>query len=399
MSCSKQFVVDKSEDSDVTLEANFIEKLARMVREQEATTRAVTWTVNGESVLVYDCEGLNLRRYFNHDNFSSLARQLNMYGFTKRAGRRSDTFQCSFYHPLFHRDHPENWSQIYRGMPRANPPAVNEDLGLQEELDAILTEHRASTAAMVAQFTTTMDGLAKTAEALNAELTRSAEREQNMSRQLARIERFVQDTFGAENFQRIQQQLEHNRQQAQRARVLPTSEAATRRYTARSTPSTPLMQASRTARRDSTSVPPSPRIQQRRAEPIDSISVQAIPAYARGDQYAHARQQQQPQQQQDPQRAVAEEIFNAFSPTQNNGFVFNVLTNPMGDVFTGLNLSVGQVGHAAEIAPHMVGVNTHVRTAWGDVVHVANEANVEPEELDAYLQRDDCREPVIPRRQ
>jgi hypothetical protein len=47
-----------------------------------------------------------LPRYFNHNNYASFLRQLNVYGFTK-VSTETKGHEREYAHPCFLRDHPE----------------------------------------------------------------------------------------------------------------------------------------------------------------------------------------------------------------------------------------------------------------------------------------------------
>jgi hypothetical protein len=81
----------------------FITKLYKMLNDADThdteTHAVVSWGLSNDSVLIKEQGALGsqvLPRYFKHGNVSSFVRQLNMYGFRKRAAKTME-----FYSPLF----------------------------------------------------------------------------------------------------------------------------------------------------------------------------------------------------------------------------------------------------------------------------------------------------------
>lgn len=102
----------------------FITKLLAMVDDQ-ANTGLIYWAKNGETFIVTDADKLaeeELPKYFKHKNFTSLVRQLNMYGFhkvTAAGGVKNVTPKdqpqlWEFVHPCVQRSHPELLIHIKR---------------------------------------------------------------------------------------------------------------------------------------------------------------------------------------------------------------------------------------------------------------------------------------------
>eukprot|EP00581_Thalassiosira_minuscula_P012300 CAMPEP_0183720116 /NCGR_PEP_ID=MMETSP0737-20130205/12820_1 /TAXON_ID=385413 /ORGANISM="Thalassiosira miniscula, Strain CCMP1093" /LENGTH=573 /DNA_ID=CAMNT_0025949931 /DNA_START=92 /DNA_END=1813 /DNA_ORIENTATION=+ len=74
----------------------------------------VSWVPSGEAFRISDLSRLEsetLPQYFRHSRFQSLVRQLNFYNFRKI--NRERTFWV-YYHPLFHRDRPEEMHKLRR---------------------------------------------------------------------------------------------------------------------------------------------------------------------------------------------------------------------------------------------------------------------------------------------
>lgn len=90
----------------------FVLKLCNMVN--GAPDDVVSWVPSGEAFRISDLSRLEsetLPRYFRHSRFQSLVRQLNFYNFRKI--NRERTFWV-YYHPLFHRDRPEDMPKLRR---------------------------------------------------------------------------------------------------------------------------------------------------------------------------------------------------------------------------------------------------------------------------------------------
>lgn len=113
------------------------------------------WLPSGEAFRISDLvrlESETLPQYFRHNRFQSLVRQLNFYNFRKI--NRERTFWV-YYHPLFHRDRPEEMPKLRRRTcpgydGRKNRPSgglspYDDMMGEDEDID----EYAASTATMV----------------------------------------------------------------------------------------------------------------------------------------------------------------------------------------------------------------------------------------------------------
>lgn len=75
----------------------------------------VSWIQGGEAFMIHDEMSAKLgeamKKHFRHSKFTSLHRQLNSYGFIKH---RKGKYKGAFQHKSFHRDRPEDLSQITR---------------------------------------------------------------------------------------------------------------------------------------------------------------------------------------------------------------------------------------------------------------------------------------------
>lgn len=92
--------------------SGFVLKLYQMVN--GAPDDIVSWVPSGEAFRITDLSRLEsdtLPSYFRHSRFQSLVRQLNFYNFRKI--NRERTFWV-YYHPLFHRDHPDKLCELRR---------------------------------------------------------------------------------------------------------------------------------------------------------------------------------------------------------------------------------------------------------------------------------------------
>jgi len=78
------------------------------------TMSILQWVPSGEAIRISNLarlESETLPQYFRHSRFQSFVRQLNFYNFRKINGGR--TFWV-YYHPLFHRDRPEEMHKLRR---------------------------------------------------------------------------------------------------------------------------------------------------------------------------------------------------------------------------------------------------------------------------------------------
>ena len=66
-------------------EPSFLVKLYKILNENECNSY-IHWSQDGLSIIISDSNGLTkkvLPKYYNHHNFASFVRQLNMYNFHK----------------------------------------------------------------------------------------------------------------------------------------------------------------------------------------------------------------------------------------------------------------------------------------------------------------------------
>ncbi|MDP2434925.1 MAG: heat shock factor family protein [archaeon] len=94
----------------------FILKTYALLEDPE-TDHYIRWTPAGDSFIVSNVEAFQqnvLGKHFNHSNFCSFVRQLNLYGFHKLSGDPSNSVFHFGGQPLFHRDSPSLLSQIKR---------------------------------------------------------------------------------------------------------------------------------------------------------------------------------------------------------------------------------------------------------------------------------------------
>mmetsp|Transcript_4196 Transcript_4196/g.15472 ORF Transcript_4196/g.15472 Transcript_4196/m.15472 type:complete len:579 (-) Transcript_4196:88-1824(-) len=92
---------------------NFLQRTFEMLSKPELA-EYVSWNADGTSIIVHKVNKFStvvLPRFYNHSNYASFTRQLNMYDFKKTSSEPS----CREYkHPLFQRDRPELVAQIKR---------------------------------------------------------------------------------------------------------------------------------------------------------------------------------------------------------------------------------------------------------------------------------------------
>jgi len=100
--------------------AVFIQKTYDMISRCDQTIAC--WSDSGDVFIVKDHNKLAkifIPRYFDHNNFSSFARQLNFYGFRKINSFHENNLgnpnnHVKFFHEAFQRDHPELLCNIKR---------------------------------------------------------------------------------------------------------------------------------------------------------------------------------------------------------------------------------------------------------------------------------------------
>ncbi|KAJ7476174.1 HSF-type DNA-binding-domain-containing protein, partial [Mycena latifolia] len=113
----------------------------------------ISWTELGTSFVVSNVGEFGrgiLGRHFNHNNFSSFVRQLNMYGFhkinrTPRAQRTaSDAQTWEFSHPKFLRGRPDLLDEIEPTalQPRPVPRRIELPGEVAAQLDALRDENQ-----------------------------------------------------------------------------------------------------------------------------------------------------------------------------------------------------------------------------------------------------------------
>lgn len=114
----------------------------------------ISWTEKGDTFRVHNANLLAqevLPKYYKHRNFTSLVRQLNMYGFHKvvgvdQGGLKGNSDQVwEFIHPYVHRDHPELLPHVRRkdaSMSAAKSKSGKTDVNsIVSELHTIRFEH------------------------------------------------------------------------------------------------------------------------------------------------------------------------------------------------------------------------------------------------------------------
>eukprot|EP00978_Attheya_sp_CCMP212_P031165 scaffold116874_cov49-Attheya_sp.AAC.1 len=105
--------------------ASFAENVHAMITEGASTEPdIVQWIANGEAFTIHETGsklGELLMKYFDHKKYSSLQRQLNMYGFKKCVIGK---YTGGFWHPHFHRDHGTS-DELAKIKRRAPPKPLN----------------------------------------------------------------------------------------------------------------------------------------------------------------------------------------------------------------------------------------------------------------------------------
>ncbi|KAL7531421.1 hypothetical protein ACHAXR_004028 [Thalassiosira sp. AJA248-18] len=119
------------------------------------------WVPSGEAFRISDLSRLEsetLPLYFRHSRFQSLVRQLNFYNFRKI--NRERTFWV-YYHPLFHRDRPEEMHNLRRrtcpgydgrrnrpipALPSMPPPPPDNSINWSTEADNNMSQEKTTSA-------------------------------------------------------------------------------------------------------------------------------------------------------------------------------------------------------------------------------------------------------------
>eukprot|EP00040_Diaphanoeca_grandis_P029487 m.172847 g.172847 ORF g.172847 m.172847 type:complete len:377 (-) comp31702_c0_seq2:207-1337(-) len=108
----------------------FIVKLIALINDP-TNGDLIYWSQDGDTFKVANMKALaenELPKYFKHNTFASLVRQLNMYGFHKvpanpivKMTTKAEQEIVEFHHPCVHRDHPELLTKIKRKEPKKHP--------------------------------------------------------------------------------------------------------------------------------------------------------------------------------------------------------------------------------------------------------------------------------------
>lgn len=125
----------------------FITKLLAMVNDP-SNDGLIFWSKNGETFIVTDADKLaaeELPKYFKHQNFTSLVRQLNMYGFhkvtaaggVKNVTPKNEPQLWEFVHPCVQKQHPELLVHIKR---KENSQKSRQRTMAKEDAHSILGE-------------------------------------------------------------------------------------------------------------------------------------------------------------------------------------------------------------------------------------------------------------------
>lgn len=121
---------------DAVVIAPFLSKLYQLVS-AISTDSCVTWTEDGDSFVITNQEHFSrnvLPVYFKHSNIRSFIRQLNTYGFRKRANISSNDDCVEFYHPKFRKGQPGMLMKIKRcHQPKAQARANKAAVAVPEE--------------------------------------------------------------------------------------------------------------------------------------------------------------------------------------------------------------------------------------------------------------------------
>lgn len=95
--------------------AAFIQKTYNMIC--QCDENIACWDESGETFIIKDPRRLSIThipRYFDHNNFSSFARQLNFYGFRKIINTDTYVHHVRFYHEYFCKGRPDLLCRIKR---------------------------------------------------------------------------------------------------------------------------------------------------------------------------------------------------------------------------------------------------------------------------------------------
>eukprot|EP00055_Hartaetosiga_balthica_P008088 m.29016 g.29016 ORF g.29016 m.29016 type:complete len:456 (-) comp6114_c0_seq1:1043-2410(-) len=137
---------DEDEDGKIP---SFIQKLMNIVNDP-STDNLISWSESGDMFRVHDASGLAkeiLPKYFKHNNFNSLVRQLNMYGFHKvvglEGGIKGEQEEWEFVHPCVRRDKPLWLHHIKRKDPAHKRQVTRKEVdGVVRDLHTIKDEQQ-----------------------------------------------------------------------------------------------------------------------------------------------------------------------------------------------------------------------------------------------------------------
>eukprot|EP00051_Salpingoeca_urceolata_P031959 m.13689 g.13689 ORF g.13689 m.13689 type:complete len:407 (-) comp4630_c0_seq1:142-1362(-) len=175
----------------------FLTKLMAMVNDP-TTDNLISWSQNGNTIVVHNSSQLAkevLPNYFKHSNFTSLVRQLNMYGFHKVIGVDDGAIQGTathkgpgkeweFVHPSVHRDKPELLVNVRRKDGASKKKLDKKEVGeVLSDLEAL----RGQNTAISTQFSS----LQRENQLLWTEVRDLRQRHQQTQRQLAAMYSFL----------------------------------------------------------------------------------------------------------------------------------------------------------------------------------------------------------------
>jgi len=118
-----------------SLVSPFVEKTFELVSVDIASQQnpnnkdLVRWSDAGDTLIISDINTFSdkiLPEYFNHINYSSFIRQLNMYGFRKEH-KEKKTKQDEYRHEYFKRGHEELLKNIKRKKKRSDSDDEDDD--------------------------------------------------------------------------------------------------------------------------------------------------------------------------------------------------------------------------------------------------------------------------------